>query len=376
MISNKSISDHSRVTAGQYVYQEGTVSVGDFLLENGEIVKNLVLAYERAGAVSAPVVLVCHALTGSQYTVGTDGSTGWWNGLIAQGSYVDLNQFQVITFNVLGGCSGSTGPMSVNPETGQRYRSNFPVLTVRDMVNAQYAALRTLGVGRLRAVIGGSLGGMQAFEWGIIYPAFMDSLIIIAATPYLSDYAIAFNTIGKQAIIKDPDWNNGDYEPDTILKGLEIARMTGMVTYRSAKLFNKRFNRRQVNEVYDIESYLTYQGEKLSARFDANSYLTLLQAMNLHDIGFNRNGWREAVKRVKARVTAIGFEGDLLYPPAEIDQVIQELKQRRHSAEFYKIETDYGHDGFLAEFDKWGPIIKEELNSNGIKDVKACLPLK
>lgn len=241
------------------------------------------------------------------------------------------------------------------------------------MVRAQHAALNKLGVEKVLAVVGGSLGGMQAFEWGVMYPDSIENLIIMAATPSLSDYGIAFNAIGRQAIMSDPEWKNGEYEDGSILTGLKVARMAGMVTYRSSHLYNSRFRRavRQDRPQYQIESYLTYQGEKLAKRFDANSYLTLLWAMDSHDIGYGRGGLRAALKKIKANVTALGYKDDLLYPPSDMKCVVEELVRLGKSARFYEVDTDFGHDGFLVEYEKWGKFVELALTNQEQKGVGA-----
>jgi homoserine O-acetyltransferase/O-succinyltransferase len=342
----------------------GGVSIGSLTLESGVVLENVELAFEKFGAENGPFVLVCHALTGNQFAVGTEEEPGWWSGLIGPGKSIDTNHFQVITFNVLGGCNGSTGPLSINPSTGKMYRSSFPQITVRDMVRAQRRALTKLGIDHLHAVIGGSLGGMQVFEWGVMYPRDMDKLFIFASTPYLSDYGIAYNRIGIEAIIHDPNFRKGNYTKSTDVKGLEIARMIGMVTYRSAAMFASRFSRKQMkphteSSIYEVESYLQYQGKKLTQRFDVNSYLILLYAMNHHDIGRGRGGVESVLKQIKAEVIAISFEHDLIYPASLMKEFVN-LIPNHH---YYHVPTEYGHDGFLVEFEKWGPYVKEHMEN-------------
>ncbi|MBP0724944.1 homoserine O-acetyltransferase [Bacillus sp. RG28] len=349
----------------------GVVCVGDLELESGEVLPKVELAYERAGQRDGEIILVCHALTGNQFTVGSN-HQGWWSGLIGAGKYIDTSTYQVITFNVLGGCSGSTGPLSINPNTGELYKNSFPFVTVRDMVHAQAKALQKMGISRVRAIIGGSLGGMQVLEWGLLYPTYSDLLIPLAVTPVFSDYGIAFNTIARRAIEDDPSWQNGEYENGEVLRGLEIARMIGMVTYRTDSLFNQRFKKeRKVissnQEEFQVESYLKYQGEKLARRFDANSYVRLLNAMNNYDIGFSREGWKKALQFIQSKILLIGYSGDLLYPPTILKEMASVLKQYRKKVIFHKVETDFGHDGFLAEYSKWGTIIKRVIE-RGIKN--------
>ncbi|MCF6136641.1 homoserine O-acetyltransferase MetX [Pseudalkalibacillus berkeleyi] len=333
-------------------YQTETVQIPNFTLESGEVLEEVELVYERCGPPDAPAILVCHALTGNHVTVGSDEQPGWWRGLIQKGGYIDTNQYQVITFNVLGGCNGSTGAATIHPEKGEPYGEDFPILTVRDLVEVQFVALKILGFKRLKAVVGGSLGGMQVLEWGLMYPTFMDLLIPIAVTPTLSDYGIAFNHIAKESI------QHGG------TKGLSIARMIGMITYRSDLLFNNRFDRRKSvseGEPYEVVSYLSYQGDKLTDRFDANSYMTLLDAMNTHDIGRGRGGIEEAIKGYEAPMIGIGFTRDLIYPPDALGGFISSIQQHGGNAQFYEVESDFGHDGFLVEFEKWGLIVKSKL---------------
>lgn len=354
-------------------YEKGLIEIGDLELESGQTLLKAEVAFERVGPVGAPAILVCHALTGNQFAVGNGEDPGWWSGFIGPHRWIDTNEFQVITTNVIGGCNGSTGPNSLHPKTGKPYLADFPFISVRDMVKAQYKALQLLGISHLHAVIGGSLGGMQVLEWGILYPSFMNVLIPIAVTPFLSDFAIAFNAIGRRAILQDPAWRNGNYakEGGKVI-GLSIARMLGMVTYRSSSLFNQRFNRNLREEwgknhdevAFEIESYLIHQGEKLIERFDTNSYLYLLKAMDSHDIGRERGGWEKALSFIQAPMIAVGFKGDLLYPPEQLKVLTEKYQQLGRKASFYEVDTDFGHDGFLVEFEKWAGYVKRGLYGN------------
>ena len=340
------------------------VSIGALLLENGEKLPNVEIAYERVGNPDGEVVVVCHALTGNHETVGSEADPGWWSLFIGPDLYIDTNRFQVITMNVIGGCNGSTGPLSINPSTGKAYGAGFPAVTIRDMVHSQYKALEILGIKRARAIIGGSLGGMQVLEWGILYPHFAEILVPMAVTPYFTDYALAFNSIGRHAIISDPEWKKGNYPDGAKLKGLETARMVGLVTYRSQSLFNDRFNRERKNGEnieYQVDSYMKYQGEKFSGRFDANSYLVLLQAMDQFDIGYGRGGWEKALLEVEAHVCMFCFNGDLLYPPGLAKNTTDFLKGAKKQVNYIEVDTKFGHDGFLVEFEKWGQKVKNLL---------------
>ncbi|GAA0318447.1 homoserine O-acetyltransferase [Bacillus carboniphilus] len=349
-------------------YELNTVNIGAFVLESGEVLHEVEVAYERTGNPGGPTILVCHALTGNQFTVGTIEEPGWWSGLIGPEHIIDTHYFQIITFNVLGGCNGSTGPTSINPQTKKPYQGDFPYPTVRDLVHAQKKALDQLGISSLHAVMGGSLGGMQVMEWGILYPSFMDYLIVLASTPEMSDYGMAFNRIAIEAIQNDPAWNGGYYDASAQIKGLDIARMVGMVTYRTPQLFTDRFNRETKTEgfpaEYQIDSYLNYQGEKLRKRFDANSYLRLLHTMNNHDIGRGRGGWKKAASQIKAPVLCLAYNGDLLYESTRIQEFADEVP----NGTFIEVDTIFGHDGFLVEFEKWGPLLKEELETRKGED--------
>lgn len=334
------------------------LDIGSLTLESGEVLEHVVLRYERVGCPNAPVLLVCHALTGSHLAVGTSDNPGWWNGLIGKGKTIDPQHFfQIITFNVIGGCNGSSGPASINPKTGNPYRMNFPYISIRDMVHAQFAGLKKLGITKLAAVIGGSLGGMQAMEWGLLYPNTVEKLVILAATPALSDYGIAFNHIAATAIQTDPSWNGGNYEKGVLLSGLGIGRMIGMISYRSPDLFTKRFARKETTTGFSVTSYLDYQAKKLMQRFDANSYLYLLRAMNDHDIGRKRGGWKNAAKSYPMPILFLSYTKDLIYEPCDIQQFAEIVPNGVH----HRIDTDYGHDGFLVEFEKWGKYIRDFL---------------
>jgi homoserine O-acetyltransferase/O-succinyltransferase len=345
---------HTRQTQ----YEVNSITIPSLTLECGTTLERAELAYEKIGVKDGPVILICHALTGNQLVKGTPGSKGWWDGLVGPGSYLDTDEYTILSFNVLGGNDGSTGPASINPSTGHPYGRDFPKVTVRDMVKAQYLAMKELSIPHLHAVIGGSLGGMQALEWGIMYPSFVDKVFALAVTPALSDYGLAFNHIGIQAIESDPDFQGGNYSPGTLLKGLEIARMAGMVTYRTPRLFDDRFNREETQSTFQVESYLNYQGQKLAKRFDPNSYLTLLKAMNSHDLSRNRGCTMDEIAgNYPTELISISYEGDLIYSPQYLENFTNRVRSGRH----YFVSTAFGHDGFLVEFEKWGSMIASHL---------------
>lgn len=350
----------------------GNITLGPVTLENGQRLENVSLRFEQVGDPYAPAVLVCHALTGHHLTVGGFEGEGWWKGFIGPGHSIDTNTYQVITFNALGGCHGSTGPTSINPKTNSQYQSDFPFFTVRDMAMVQAMALTRLGMERIEAVIGGSLGGMQALELGLLYPDRFKKVICLAATPYLSDYGIAFNAVGRKAITDDPNWQGGRYSSEKRpTAGLSTARMLAMLTYRSKGLFNDQFKREDKDgwgashkeEAFQVESYLQYQGHKLVNRFDANSYLYLLKAMDSHDIGRGRGGWEKALSTLKADLLGVGYKGDLIYSAEDIQKMVETHQQWNKSSTFFEVETNFGHDGFLVEFEKWGRQVKEWLRS-------------
>lgn len=352
---------------GEALVETGTVTIGQLTLESGLVLDQVHLAYEWARRKDAPVVLVCHALTGNQLAIGDEQRQGWWHELIGPQRFIDTNKYSVLSFNVLGGCHGSTGPTSSNPQTGKPYRASFPEITIRDMVKAEHAALCALGIDKLQTVIGGSLGGMRALEWGMMYPQFMDQLIPIAVTPSLSAYGIAFNCIGLHAIEQDEGYAAGQYKKATDVKGFETARMAGMVTYRSDQLFNGRFARKTAKSGhFEVESYLQHVGKKIGAQFDPASYCTLLRALNTHDVTRARGSLQQAAEMIQARTLFLGFSHDLIYPA----ETIRSFSHLVQDASFCYVHTTYGHDGFLTEYEKWGPIVEQFM------EVAACRRFK
>ncbi|WP_248925029.1 homoserine O-acetyltransferase MetX [Paenibacillus hamazuiensis] len=344
-------------------------------LESGKTLAAVQVAYETYGTLSPSkdnCVLVCHALTGDARAAGIG---GWWDGFIGPGKALDTNHYFVVCSNVLGGCSGTTGPASVNNETGRRFALSFPVVTIRDMVRVQKMLLDELGIPGLAAVIGGSMGGMQALEWAILFPGMVRMCVLIATCHRLSPMGIAYNDIARQAIISDPGWQGGDYYGGAgPVEGLAIARMLGMVKYGTADMYNRKFGRALVRggdeldfwAAYEVERYLRYQGEKLVGRFDANSYLYLLKAMDTHDICRGRGSLEEVLRQTEAFFVVAGISSDSFYPCAEHRELVLLLKREGKRAVFLELESPHGHDAFLIETEKLHGLLGEYL-APGIK---------
>lgn len=354
-------------------------SADPFLLESGLSLGPITVAYETYGELNAQgtnAVLIVHALTGDAHAAGKyhfqEKSSGWWDPSIGPGRPFDTNKYFVICSNVLGGCTGTTGPSSVNPKTGQPYAMEFPLITIRDMVAVQKKFLDYLGISRLVTVAGGSMGGMQVLEWAVMYPDFMDSIITIAAPGRLSPQGIAFNEVAREAIMLDPCWNQGNYydSPQKPACGLKIARMLGTITYKSDQSMNQRFGRNladehkrelELSDKFAVESYLQYQGQKLVQRFDANSYLYLTKAMDLHDLGRNRSSYEEALAAIKARVLSVGISSDFLFPAYQQKEIVKILQAHNRRGCYREINSPHGHDAFLIEFQKLNKIMKDFL---------------
>ncbi|WP_035171980.1 homoserine O-acetyltransferase MetX [Caldanaerobius polysaccharolyticus] len=339
-----------------------------FTTESGYTFDELTIAYEVYGKPDIyknNIVLVLHALSGDSHAAGRysedDKKPGWWDGLIGPGKYIDTEKYCVICSNVLGGCQGTTGPSSINPRTGKPYASDFPEINIRDMVRVQKILLDYLGISHLKAVIGGSMGGMQALEWAVTYPTMMDKTIVIAATPVLSPFNIAFNYIGITAILNDPNWNNGYYydkklKPD---KGLSLARMIGMITYKSDELFDIRFGREQDPQgKFQCERYLEHHGQSFLKRFDANSYICILKAMNAHDISKPYGTMKKALQRIKSELLVVGIDTDIIYPPKYLKEFVSNLSRVGGCAVYCEISSNQGHDSFLVDIDLLGPAVK------------------
>ena len=338
-------------------------------LRSGPSIRDYALAYETYGTLNADrsnAVLICHALNASHHVAGSyagqPDSQGWWHTMIGPGKSVDTDRFFVIGVNNLGSCFGSTGPMHVNPDTGEIYGADFPVMTVEDWVSAQARLLDGLGIDRLAAVMGGSLGGMQALSWTLQYPQRVRHGVAIASAPNLTAENIAFNEVARRAIVTDPDFHGGNFYRHGVVpkRGLRIARMIGHITYLSDDVMNEKFGR-QLREGIDpryttqdiefqIESYLRYQGDKFSEYFDANTYLLITRALDYFDPALNYGGnLAKALARATANFLLVSFSTDWRFAPRRSRELVKALLDNRRGVTYAEIDAPHGHDAFLLE---------------------------
>jgi homoserine O-acetyltransferase len=341
----------------------------ELILDSGKTLGPVTIAYETYGQLSPEkdnAILLLHALSGDHHAAGyyqpDDKKSGWWDEFIGPGKAFDTDQYFVICSNCIGGCKGSTGPSSNNPETGKPYGLSFPIITIRDMVNVQRRLIDHLEIPRLLCVAGGSMGGMQALQWTVSYPDRVASAIPIATTAIHSAQNIALNEVGRQAIIYDPNWKQGDYyESDPPARGLALARMVGHISYLSDKSMHERFGRKLQGRQrvsfdlltdFQVESYLQYKGSAFTQRFDANSYLYISKALDYFDLSAGYDSLTDALKGVKAKFLVIAFSSDWLYPPYQSRLIVQALKRNGIPVSFCEIKSDYGHDAFLLECDQ------------------------
>lgn len=339
---------------------------GALPLESGEELGPLTLAYETYGSLSPAkdnAILVLHALTGDAHAAGShrDGmDSPWWDIMIGPGKAFDTNKFFVVCSNILGGCMGSTGPKSLNPATGAPYAMDFPIITIGDMVDAQHLLMEYLGIDRWYAVAGGSMGGMQALQWTVAFPDQVERCIPIATTHRLSAQSIAFDAVGRTAIMRDPNWLDGHYYGKAIpANGLSVARMIGHITYLSEQSMHEKFGRSlrhaedyswNFNPEFSVETYLTYRGDSFVKRFDANSYLYITKAMDYFDLGARAGGSLvRAMERVSAKFLVLSFSSDWLFPTAQSREVVRALRLNGIDVSFMEIFSPYGHDAFLLE---------------------------
>jgi len=378
------------------------VSNEPFTCDDGQILSGFTVRYETYGRLNAArdnAILVCHALSSDHHCAGihalTDKKPGWWNNLIGPGKALDTNKFFVLCANVLGGCQGSSGPASTNPATGRAFGISFPAVTIRDMVRAQRRWLDSLGITSLYAALGGSMGGMQALQWGIEYPGYTRRVLAMATTARESAQAIAFNEVGRQAILQDPEWHGGDYPKNGGPRvGLAIARMMAHITYLSDASMDRKFGRRAVaprtktngtsaplatapsvapdlnlnlapspaaeggsaagsrtafDVQFEVESYLRYQGQSFINRFDANSYLYITRAIDRFDLDGTYGSLENAFRALTADVLVIGFTSDWLFPPEQNRAIALALQRAGKSGSYAELATDLGHDSFLLE---------------------------
>lgn len=350
-------------------------------LESGRILEPYKIAYETYGEINedaSNVILVCHALTGSAHAAGKhegDTKAGWWDGVIGDGKAIDTSKFFVISTNVLGSCFGSTCPMDNEYPRQQAFRLRFPVITVKDMIKAQKQLLSHLGIHHLYAIIGGSMGGMQALQFAVDYPNFADKTISLAATYATQPWTIAFNKVAIEAIRRDSRFKHGNYEKDAFkeegLDGLAIGRIAGHISYLSPNSMNSKFGRNYVNNDglfelfgrYEVERYMEYNTNNFSKIFDPLSYLYMVKAINTFNLSRGYDSLYEAIFRIKSDITLISFQGDYLFFPQEMEHIHKMLQRNKQSSSYHEIESDYGHDAFLVEINKFDTIIKNKLNN-------------
>jgi homoserine O-acetyltransferase len=358
---------------------------GELVLESGERLGPITLAYETYGNLDkdrANAILVFHALSGDAHAAGYhagDDRPGWWDNMIGPGKAFDTDKYFVICSNVIGGCRGSTGPADENPGTGRPYGLGFPLISVRDMVDAQAKLINGLGIEKLLCVAGGSMGGMLALQWAVSYPERVRSAIPIATTARHSPQQIAFNEVGRQAIMADPNWNGGDYYSGTPpTRGLSVARMVGHITYMSDESMSEKFGRRfkdhgkgaKFEPDFEVEGYLQYRGDNFVKRFDANSYLYITKALDYFDLD-NSKGLENVLKGVRAKFLVVAFKSDWLYPAYQSREIVRACKLAGVDATYCELNSNYGHDAFLLETDELGYLVKHfianasEYNGNG-----------
>jgi len=362
--------------------------INPMILDNGEKISKVRVAYRTYGELNSEgtnAILICHALTGNSHAAGIlineesdrnsepdllkkyskmfKGKPGWWDANIGLGKVFDTSKYFVICPNILGSCYGTTGPVSINQKSNKPFQANFPSITVRDIVTLQKVLIDYLGVNKIKAVTGGSLGGMQALEWGVMYPEIVESIIPIGTSAKHSAWAIGLGEAERLAIKNDSDWQNGFYnkQPE---KGLSLARQIAMISYRSFTSFEEKFAREKVknSEKFQVMNYLNYQGKKLVERFDANTYLLLTDTMDRHDIGLNRDKVENVLAEVKPKTLAIGIASDILYPTVEQKFLVEHIP----NAKYAEINSHHGHDAFLIEFDQLNKIIGEFLKSENL----------
>ncbi len=363
-------------------------------LQGGAVLGPVTLAYETYGTLNAKkdnAILICHALSGDAHVAAHPDmpgqKPGWWEAAVGPGKAFDTDRYFVVCSNVIGSCYGSTGPASIDPRTGYPYGLTFPIVTVADMVDAQRLLVDALGIEKMLAVAGGSLGGMQALQWSVAYPERVRSAIVLAATARGSAQSIALNELARQAIYADANWDRGSYygriPPHA---GLALARMVGHVTYLSEASMKAKFGRRlRYREDYrfgfapefQIETYLQHQGHRFTERFDANSLLYVTKAIDYFDLTYGRKSLAEAFRGVASRFLVVSFSSDWLYPPAQSQELVRALLQNDVDASYVEVQSDYGHDAFLLEIERLTGLTQDFLAQtaeNRIQESRHRLP--
>ncbi len=360
-------------------------------LQSGAQIRDYSLSFETYGTLNADksnAVLICHALNASHHVAGVypgqDRSEGWWDNMIGPGKSLDTNKFFVIGVNNLGSCFGSTGPMHTNPDTGRVYGADFPVVTVEDWVNAQARLLDALGIGTLAAVMGGSLGGMQALSWTLQYPQRVRHAVVVASAPNLTAENIAFNEVARRAIVTDPDFHDGHFYAHGVVpkRGLRIARMIGHITYLSDDVMNEKFGRQlresisregadaykySTQEVeFQIESYLRYQGDKFADYFDANTYLLITRALDYFDPARSHGGdLSQALARASCKFLLVSFTTDWRFAPQRSREIVKALLDNRRDVSYAEIDAPHGHDAFLLDDARYMAVIRAYFDGIG-----------
>jgi homoserine O-acetyltransferase len=357
-------------------------------LDCGETLAPVQVAYETYGELNrdrSNAILALHAFSGDAHAAGIcpeTGKPGWWDNMIGPHKAFDTTRYFVICSNVLGGCRGTTGPSSIHPATGRPWGATFPVITIPDMVRLQKKLIDSLAIRRLLAVTGGSMGGMQALEWAVEYPDLVASAIPIATAYRHSAQQIAFNEVGRMAVMSDPDWNGGDYYAgNPPARGLSVARMVGHITYMSDESMREKFGRRQRPKEelgddgfavdFEVENYLRYRGGQFVNRFDANSYLYITKAMDNFDLSDGYGSLSAALARTKSRFLVISFSSDWLYPSYQSQEIVRALRGHNLDVAYCEIQSNYGHDAFLIEVGEQTELIRHFL-ANTYKKLAAA----
>ena len=350
-------------------------------LESGRILEPYDITYETYGTLNedkSNVIVVCHALTGSHHAAGLyDGENkpGWWDGFIGSGKAIDTDKYFVVCSNVIGSCFGSTGPMSPRHPHHEPYRYKFPVITIKDMVKAQRILFDRLNIHRVHAIVGGSMGGMQALVFAVLYPNFANKIISLASTHATQPWAIAFNKISQESILKDPDFKQGYYDPEIIkeqgLTGMAIGRMAGHISFLSHESMGAKFGREykltdglyELFGKFQVETYLEYNGYNFSKWFDPLTYLYITKAINIYDLARGFDSLDEALKQITAELHLISFRNDVLFKNFEMKELADGLKNVGNTNHSYiDVDSDYGHDAFLVELNKFDTYVKDALN--------------